>query len=83
MHIAPKKGKFFVSGSQDLTIKVWRISEDSTEEEPAEIVKAIRTTAGHTKDINVVRVAPNDKMIASGSHDRSIKVLYYTSPISR
>ena len=32
------------------------------------------TIMGHQKCINVVRVSPNDKLIASGSNDRSIKL---------
>ena len=71
LNIAPKKGKFFVSCSKDLSLKIWRISEEG----PIEITEAIRTTTAHTKDINVVKVAPNDKMIASGSQDRLIKVI--------
>jgi len=32
------------------------------------------TIMGHQKCINVVRVSPNDKLIASGSNDRVIKL---------
>ena len=71
--IAPKKKQYFVSGSKDLTIKVWKIIKN--EKESIEVVvEAMRTTVGHAKEINVVRVSPNDKLIASGSQDRSIKV---------
>ncbi len=73
LHIAPKKSKFFVSGSKDLTIKIWKLME-TIAGEAKEVVEAARTTAGHSKDINVVRVSPNDKIIASGSQDRNIKV---------
>lgn len=72
LHIAPKKGKFFVSASKDLTIKIWSIIEKGT----GEITEAIRTTTAHTKDINAVKVSPNDKIIASGSQDRTIKVTF-------
>jgi len=75
LNIAPKKGKFFVSGSKDLTLKIWKINESNTENmEIQEISEAMRTTIAHTKDINVVRISPNDKILASGSQDRSIKI---------
>ena len=32
------------------------------------------TIMGHQKCINVVKVSPNDKLIASGSNDRTIKL---------
>jgi len=67
---APKKGKFFVSASKDLTIKIWSVIEKGR----SEITEAIRTTIAHTKEINAVKVSPNDKIIASGSQDRIVKV---------
>jgi U3 small nucleolar RNA-associated protein 13 len=70
INFAPKKGRFFVSASKDLTIKIWSIIE----KEKSEITEAMRTTIAHTKDINAVKVSPNDKIIASGSQDRTIKV---------
>ncbi len=76
LHIAPKKSNFIVSGSKDLSIKVWPLRDAKDGEEERTISEAQRTTVGHTKDINVVRVSPNDKFIASGSQDRSIKVRF-------
>ena len=74
--IAPKKRHFFVTGSKDLTIKVWKIPQTDEHEqtEVSIVTEAMRTTIGHTKEINVVRISPNDKLVASGSQDRSIKV---------
>ena len=77
LFIAPKKQQFMVSGSKDLTIKVWKIVRDEKEEI---ITEAMRTVIGHQKEINVVRVSPNDKIIASGSQDRTIKVMITILP---
>jgi U3 small nucleolar RNA-associated protein 13 len=39
-----------------------------------EVTSATMTVMGHQKYINVVRVSPNDKMIASSSQDKTIKI---------
>ena len=74
---APKKGNFFVSASQDNTIKVWDLTPFKDLEEvgsPIEVKSASMTVMGHQKYINVVRVSPNDKLIASSSQDKTIKI---------
>lgn len=38
------------------------------------MINAQNTIIGHSKYINVVRVSPNDKLIASSSQDKSIKI---------
>jgi U3 small nucleolar RNA-associated protein 13 len=38
-------------------------------------VESVQTVIGHEKDINSIAVAPNDKLIASASQDKTIKVL--------
>ena len=70
---------FLVSGSIDLTIKVWNLPKDlmsshhqTTEEIPALSVHA--TEKAHDKDINSLAISPNDKLIASASQDRTAKV---------
>lgn len=40
------------------------------------ISQALRTTIPHEKDINCVRFSPNDKLVASASQDRLIKVAF-------
>lgn len=69
---APKKSNFFVSASQDNTIKVWDLQKfkelpDSDISQPEEVTSAAMTVMGHQKYINVVRVSPNDKLVASSS----------------
>ncbi|CDW89939.1 transducin beta-like protein 3 [Stylonychia lemnae] len=74
---APKKSNFFVSASQDNTIKIWDIQEFKKTcdgEDIQEITSALLTVMGHQKYINVVKVSPNDKLIASSSQDKTIKI---------
>ena len=65
---APKKGTFCVSASQDNTLKVWDLQAQG------EVTSASMTVVAHQKYINVVKVSPNDKLIASSSQDRSVKI---------
>lgn len=67
------KPTFFVSGSEDQTLKLWKIPKDCDESETADIQAAF-TERAHDKEICSVVVAPNDKYIASGSMDKTAKV---------
>ena len=67
--------KFLVSGSEDQTIKLWKV--------PAEVKKdsgylvtlqSSATQWAHEDDINFVAVAPNDQFLASASKDKTAKV---------
>ena len=77
------KPSFFVSGSEDQTLKLWRVPADPSELHGTDIA-ATHTERAHDKEICSVTVAPNDKFIASGSMDKTAKVclfllkLYYT-----
>ncbi|XP_030646685.1 transducin beta-like protein 3 [Chanos chanos] len=66
---------FVVSGSQDCTIKVWDLPETlpAVDGEPAQL-SARLTEKAHDKDVNSVAVSPNDKLLASGSQDRTAKL---------
>lgn len=70
---APKYGKFIASVSEDNTLKIWNIehllefSETSDKSEMEVITAASNTVFAHKKSINAVRIAPNDKVIATGS----------------
>ncbi|XP_075421861.1 transducin beta-like protein 3 isoform X2 [Ascaphus truei] len=74
------KEAFVVSGSQDYTIKIWKlpksISSKHSEDEISapEALEVLATEKGHDKDINSIAVSPNDKLIASGSQDRTAKL---------
>ena len=74
---------FLVSGSHDLTLKLWRLPGDlttttTTTDDLATRVKVklqvLTTERGHDKDINSVAVSPNDRLVASGSQDKTVKV---------
>lgn len=70
---------FMFTGSQDRTIKMWDLSVTpllfkGVGEEAAVKCKSLTTHKAHEKDINSLDVAPNDKLLASGSQDRTAKV---------
>ena len=70
---APKKHNFFASVSQDNTLKVWNVL-DENEEVDRTVNSANMTIMAHQKYINAVRVAPNDKLIATSSQDKTINI---------
>uniref|UniRef100_A0A665WD90 U3 small nucleolar RNA-associated protein 13 C-terminal domain-containing protein n=1 Tax=Echeneis naucrates TaxID=173247 RepID=A0A665WD90_ECHNA len=69
------KASFVVSGSQDCTVKVWDLPPDLSKTEADMCQLTVRATEkAHDKDINSVAVSPNDKLLASGSQDRTAKL---------
>ena len=67
------KPAFFVSGSEDQTLKLWNVPVDVSDTQDVEIHAAF-TERAHDKEINSLVVAPNDKFFASGSMDKTAKV---------
>uniref|UniRef100_A0A8C5K1Y8 Transducin (beta)-like 3 n=1 Tax=Jaculus jaculus TaxID=51337 RepID=A0A8C5K1Y8_JACJA len=73
------KESFLVTGSQDCTVKLWPLPETllsknkAVDTEPI-VVQAQTTQRCHDKDINSVAVSPNDKLLATGSQDRTAKL---------
>ncbi|KAM3964375.1 transducin beta-like protein 3 [Aphomia sociella] len=63
---------FFASVSQDNCLKVWTVPKDL--ETLDQKIKSSHTELAHQMDINCVAVAPNDKMIATGSQDKTVKL---------
>ncbi|KAF5280509.1 hypothetical protein FQA39_LY18031 [Lamprigera yunnana] len=62
---------FIVSGSQDNCLKIWDVPKSF------EVLCNLicrHTVIAHEKGINSVIVSPNDKIIASGSQDKTIKL---------
>ncbi|MEQ2189558.1 hypothetical protein GOODEAATRI_026499, partial [Goodea atripinnis] len=67
------KASFVVTGSQDCTVKVWDLPAEFPGAEIHQL--SPRTTEkAHDKDVNSVAVSPNDKLLASGSQDRTAKL---------
>ena len=67
-----QKSHMLVSVGEDKTIKMWSLCEAGSD--PIEIHSALPTVMGHSKTINAVRVSVKDELIATCSHDRSVKV---------
>jgi U3 small nucleolar RNA-associated protein 13 len=76
--IARREGKFLASASQDRTVKIWDLAPFDTdaEENSGEPTraKALTTLKVHDKDINSIDIAPNDKMLVTGSQDKTAKL---------
>lgn len=73
--------RFLFTGSQDRTIKMWDLSsvplhphEDEDGPNQPLKCKSLTTSKAHDKDINALDVAPNDRLLVSGSQDRTAKV---------
>ncbi|PNF27952.1 Transducin beta-like protein 3, partial [Cryptotermes secundus] len=64
---------FFLSVSQDLCLKLWKIPKKLNSDE-VQILNVDVTEIAHDKDINSVSVSPNDKLIATGSQDKTAKL---------
>ncbi|CAG8521953.1 11221_t:CDS:10, partial [Cetraspora pellucida] len=70
-----KSLKFCLTGSQDRTIKYWDLSHlDRSRPDENFRPKVLYTNKAHDKDINSIAVAPNDKIFATGSQDKSVKI---------
>jgi WD40 repeat protein/tRNA A-37 threonylcarbamoyl transferase component Bud32 len=59
-----RDGNTIVSGSDDMTIRIWNMKA----------AKEIRILNGHTKWIYSVAISPDGKTIVSGSQDKTIKI---------
>ncbi|XP_058805017.1 transducin beta-like protein 3 [Phymastichus coffea] len=72
--LSQAEAKFFVSASQDQTLKVWNLPENLSYTGKEIIFDSPRSILAHDKDINCVTVSPNDKLIATGSQDKTAKL---------
>lgn len=55
---------------------MWRLNSEelAVSDENVKSLTVLHTAVAHDKDINSVCVSPNDKLIATGSQDKSAKV---------
>ncbi|KAK7695029.1 hypothetical protein QCA50_002217 [Cerrena zonata] len=70
--------RYMFTGSQDRTIKMWDLSTVPISAEnvdnQAMKLKSLATHKAHEKDINSLDIAPNDRLLVSGSQDRTAKI---------
>ena len=64
---------FVASGGVDLTLKLWSFPSES-DTTPMAPLRVAATEHAHDKDINSIAVAPNNKILATGSQDKTAKV---------
>ncbi|KAJ3007725.1 UNVERIFIED_CONTAM: hypothetical protein HDU68_003381, partial [Siphonaria sp. JEL0065] len=57
-------GKFIVSGSYDMTVKIW----------DTETGECLHTLVGHTLAVTSVAVSSDGRFVVSGSYDKTVKV---------
>ena len=57
-------GQYVVSGSEDKTVRVWRLSKG----------RAVRTLKWHTDCVYSVAVSPDGQHIVSGSRDNTVRI---------
>ena len=80
-----KNGEFAISGSEDKTLKYWDLSKQKKVSlkingekfnvvESIEISTAKWTVVGHNKEVNSIDISPNDKIFATGSADKTVKI---------
>ena len=72
-------GSFVVTASKDRTLKRWNLPGvaelKETVDQSAEFeLRAFCSARAHEKDINIVSVAPNDSLVATGSQDKTVKL---------
>jgi U3 small nucleolar RNA-associated protein 13 len=73
------KESFLVTSSQDCTVKLWPLpeallSKGMTPDSSPTLLQAQTTQRCHDKDVNSLAVSPNDKLLATGSQDRTAKL---------
>jgi U3 small nucleolar RNA-associated protein 13 len=74
--VAPREGQYIVTASQDRTVKIWdmkSLEEADQGDEPAK-ARSLTTLKVHDKDINAIDISPNDKLLVTGSQDRTAKL---------
>ncbi|KAL8695491.1 MAG: hypothetical protein Q9218_000069 [Villophora microphyllina] len=65
---------FLITGSQDKTVKQWKIAGPRSKPSAQPPSRAVYTRKAHDKDINAISVNHNNTLFASASQDRTIKI---------
>ncbi|XP_049532813.1 transducin beta-like protein 3 [Anopheles darlingi] len=75
--ISGSSAPFCASVSQDRCLKTWKIPkrfEQGTDTEELPRIQCNLTQLAHEKDINCVCIAPNDRLLATASQDKTAKL---------
>lgn len=76
----PIGNAFFVTGSADKTLKMWNLKalrkryNCGQRDDELISVSSLATVKAHDKDVNAISISPNDRLIASASQDKLIKI---------
>lgn len=62
--------QFVISGSDDQTIKIWKLPKNKNITD----ITLVRTLTGHTDVVDGIAIAANGQILASGSWDQTIKI---------
>jgi WD40 repeat protein len=57
-------GQMLASGSEDKTVKLWRVADG----------KLLRTLTGHTRGVESVAFSPDGTLLASGARDNTVRL---------
>ncbi|KAH9513116.1 Transducin (beta)-like 3 [Bulinus truncatus] len=71
---ASARPHFILSGGVDMTLKVWAFPVEADVVAPHMTLRVSCTEHAHDKDINCLSVAPNDRIVATGSQDKTAKL---------
>ncbi|XP_049280473.1 transducin beta-like protein 3 [Anopheles funestus] len=74
--LSKHSGNLCASVSQDRCLKTWKIPKKFKQETEDELprLQCSLTELAHDKDINCVCISPNDRLIATGSQDKTAKL---------
>lgn len=66
--------EFLASAGQDNCLKLWKLPTQWSNVSQSIVLNATLTQIAHQKDINSITFSPNDKLLATGSQDKTAKI---------